>query len=272
MSGVLDWLDGLAGVRWTDVLDIAVLWFLVYRALLLMRGTRALQSLLGLLVAVVVYVVSGQLELYAIHWMLEKFFVYIVLAVIILFQADIRRALASAGGRLFPSVGVRPDQNVTEEIIRAAFQMASRRIGALIAIEREASLADYADSGRRLDSVVTGELLLCVFHPTSPLHDGAVVVSAGRLVAAKVFLPLALSREVSRLYGTRHRAAIGLTEETDAVVVIVSEERGTVGVVVAGEVLPAADQNELRERLAACFGSRGRAPRVSAAPSAGGRA
>jgi diadenylate cyclase len=243
----------LLHARWTDVLDIAVLWFLLYRALLLMRGTRAFQSLLGLLVALVIYVVSDRLELYAIHWMLEKFFVYIVLAVIILFQSDIKRGLASTGGRLFPSFAARPDQNAVEEIVRAAFQMASRRIGALIALEREASLADYADSGHRLDARVSGDLMLSLFHPTSPLHDGAVVISAGRLVAAKVFLPLTLSRDVARFYGTRHRAAIGLTEETDAVVIIVSEERGLVGVVVAGEVLPAADANELRERLAACF-------------------
>lgn len=252
-------------LRWTDVLDMAVLWFLLYRTLLLMRGTRALQSLIGLLVAVVVYVVSGRLELYAIHWMLEKFFVYIVLAVIILFQADIKRALATTGGRLFPTLTSTSDQTLLEEVVRVAFQMASRRIGALIALEREASLGDYADAGHRIDGRVSSDLMLSIFHPTSPLHDGAVVISRGRLVAAKVFLPLTLSREVSRFYGTRHRAAIGLTEETDAVVIIVSEERGTVGVVLAGEVLPAADQNELRERLAMYFGAGARKARAAAA-------
>lgn len=248
------WWEYLANLRWTDAVDIVLLWFLVYQALLLLRGTRAFQSLVGLLAVLVLYVLSARLELYAIHWMLQEFFVYIVLAVIILFQSDIKRALANTGGRLFPSFAARTDQGVLEEVGRAAFQMASRRIGALVALEREASLADYAESGQRLDARVTSDLLLSVFHPTSPLHDGAVVVSGGRLLAAKVFLPLTQSRDVSRFFGTRHRAAIGLTEETDAVVVIVSEERGTVGVVVAGEVLPVADINELRARLDGLLG------------------
>ncbi len=246
MNALLSWIENM---RWSDLLDIALLWFLLYRILLLLRGTRAIQSLLGLLVVLMLFVMSGRFQLYALHWMLEKFFVYIVLAVIILFQADIKRGLATAGQRLFPSFKGKPDTGATEEIIRASFQMASRRIGALIALEREASLDDYADAGGRLDARVSGDLLLSIFHPTSPLHDGAVVVQQGRLVAAKVFLPLSLSREVSRFYGTRHRAALGLTEETDAVVILVSEERGTVAVVVAGEVIPVADGNELRLRL-----------------------
>ena len=190
---------------------------------------------------------------------------WVFLAVIILFQSDIKRGLATAGVRLFPSFKGKPDTGATEEIIRASFQMASRRIGALIALEREASLDDYADAGQRLEARVSGDLLMAIFHPTSPLHDGAVVVQQGRLVAAKVFLPLSLSREVSRFYGTRHRAAIGLTEETDAVVIIVSEERGTVGVAVAGEVIPVADTNELRLRLLDFFQADGRRPVVSPA-------
>ncbi|MFZ5480336.1 MAG: diadenylate cyclase CdaA [Myxococcota bacterium] len=240
-------------MRWTDAVDIALLWYVVYRALLLMRGTRAFQSLVGLLLALVLYVLSGRLELYAVHWMLEKFFVYIVLAVIILFQSDIKRGLAGAGGRLFPSFTSQPAQNAMEEMVRASFVMASRRIGALLALEREASLEEYADGGNRLDARVSSELLLAVFHPTSPLHDGAVVIQNDKVLAAKVFLPLSLSKDVSRFYGTRHRAAIGLTEETDAVVIIVSEERGTVSLVIAGEVQPVADANEMRERLLETF-------------------
>lgn len=237
----------------------------MYRTLLLMRGTRAFQSLVGLFLALMLYVLSGRLELYAVHWMLEKFFVYIVLAVIILFQSDIRRGLAGAGGRLFPSFNSQPPQSAMEELLRASFTMASRRIGALVAIEREASLQEYADGGNRLDARVSGELLLAVFHPTSPLHDGAVVIQKDKVLAAKVFLPLSLSKDVSRFYGTRHRAAIGLTEETDAVVIIVSEERGTVGLVVAGEVQPVADVNELRERLLECLQPRAQAARARSA-------
>ena len=243
----------LGNLALADLVDIALLWFVLYQALLLVRGTRALQSLLGLGAALAVFVVSGLLELYAVHWMLEKFFDYSVFAVLILFQSDIRRGLAGAGGRLFPTLGRKADQSAFEEIVRASFVLASRRIGALIAIEREATLQEYAENGNRMEARLSSELLLAVFHPTSPLHDGAVVVQRGRLVAAKVFLPLSLSREISRFVGTRHRAAIGLTEETDAVVIIVSEERGTVALVVAGEVRPANNADELRARLLEVF-------------------
>ncbi len=243
----------LGDLRFTDVIDIVLLWFVLYQALMLVRGTRALQSLLGIGAAGALYVIAGQFELYAVHWIFEKFFDIAVLAVLILFQNDIRRGLAGAGGRLFPTLGQKTDQTAFEEIVRASFLMASRRIGALIAIERQATLQEYADSGNRLDARLSAELLLSIFHPTSPLHDGAVVVRRGQVLAGKVFLPLSLSREISRFVGTRHRAAVGLTEETDAVVVIVSEERGTVSVVVAGEVRPVADANELRQRLVEAF-------------------
>ncbi len=245
----------IGNLRATDVLDILILWFVLYQALILLRGTRALRTLLGLGASLLLYVLAGELELYALHWMLEKFLEFFPLAVIILFQADIRRGLAGAGGRLFPAFAKAADQGASEEIIRASFLLASRRIGALIAVEREAALQDYADSGSRLGARVSSELLLAIFHPTSPLHDGAVVVQRGQVLAAKVFLPLSLSKDVSRFVGTRHRAAIGLTEETDAVVVIVSEERGTVAVAVAGEVRTANDPNELRQRLLEAFDS-----------------
>lgn len=242
-----------SNIRLADLVDVAVLWFVLYHSLLLMRGTRAFQSLLGLLVVLLVYVISDGLGLYAVHWALEKFFVYIVLAILILFQSDIKRALAGAGGRLFPFFSSANDQSAMEEIVRACFIMASRRIGALIAIERRADLSDYADSGNRLDARVSAELLLSIFHPTSPMHDGAVVVREGRILAAKVFLPLSLSRDLSRFYGTRHRAAIGLSEEADAVLLIVSEERGAVSLVVDGQLKAVADANELREQLLECF-------------------
>ncbi len=249
-EAIRSWMSSLQA---TDVLDVGVLWYVFYRTLTALRGTRAFQSLAGLALALLLYVVSGRLELYAVHWMLEKFFVYIVLAVLILFQADIKRGLAGAGGRLFPRLGVESGQGTIEEVIRACTIMASRRIGALIAIEREASLAEYADSGSPIDGRVSADLLLAIFHPTSPLHDGAVVIRNDNLLAAKVFLPLSLSPELSRFYGTRHRAALGLADETDALIVIVSEERGSIGLVTKGELHPVADGNELRERLVAAL-------------------
>ncbi len=245
-----------ASLRWTDALDIAALWYVLYRVLLVLRGTRAMQVAFGLMLALALYIASSQLQLYAIHWLLERFFETSVLAVIVLFQADIRRGLAGAGGRLFSGFGSSASQGAVEDIIRASFTMASRRIGALIAIEREASLDAAAENAARLDARVSQELLLAIFFPTSPLHDGAVLVRGDRILAAKAFLNLSLAKDVNRFFGTRHRAAIGLTEETDAVVVLVSEERGTVSLVVAGEVLACTEPGELRDRLAEHLGAR----------------
>lgn len=244
---MIDWL--LDSVRWTDLLDIAILAWLLYRTLVIVRGTRAVQSLVGLGILLVLYLLSDRLDLHALHWLLDRFFVYLFIAVIVLFQQDIRRALAKAGGQFFPTMRSQATVPVAEEIIRASFAMASRRIGALIAIERGASLEDYLADATRLDAVVHQELLLAIFHPTSPLHDGAVVIQKGRVAAAQVFVPLKLTKDVSRFYGTRHRAALGLTEETDCVVIIVSEERGTVSLVESGQMTAVSDPNELRQLL-----------------------
>lgn len=262
----LDWIAGSVfltiGTR--DLIDIGLLWFVFYRALVLLRGTRAIQSLVGLLVLGLVYILSQRFELYAMRWTLEKFFVYIVLAVLILFQDDIRRGLARAGGQLFTGFSANPDTFAHEEVVQAAFAMASRRIGAIMVIEREASLKELIESGHPVDSVVTQELLMTLFHPTSPLHDGAVLLAKGRIAAAKCFLPLSLSKDIARYFGTRHRAALGLSEETDAVVVVVSEERGGVSLVLGGALTPVADTNELRQRLQEVFQPR------DAEPVAGG--
>jgi diadenylate cyclase len=247
----------LSTIRWNDVVDIAILSYVLYRTLLILKGTRAFQSLLGLVAVGLVYALSQQLHLYTLNFLLEKFFVYIVLAVIILFQNDIRQGLARAGGRLFRSFATQHETSMFEDVVRACFALASRRMGALIAIQRTASLDEYIEPALSLDARVSQELLLSIFHPTSPLHDGAVVVQSGRLAAAKVFLPLSLSKDVSRFFGTRHRAALGLTEETDAVVLIVSEERGTVSLAMSGALTPVGDVNELRQRLQEIFAAQG---------------
>jgi len=237
-------------LRWTDALDIGLMAFIVYRTLIIMRGTRAIQSLAGLGVLVLLYLMAAKLELLTIHFMLEKFFVYLVLAVVILFQQDIRKGLARAGGQLWLSRSRSSlELSTVEELVRVSFAMASRRMGALIAIERTASLDDFVEPASKIDALVSEELLLSIFHPTSPLHDGAVILQKGRVAAAQGFLPLTQSKNVSKFFGTRHRAAIGLTEETDALVIIVSEERATVSVVERGEIRPTSDANELREVL-----------------------
>lgn len=252
---IVDWLgerwrdSAFSTGGWIDIVDVVVLSWMLYRVLLLIRGTRAMQSLLGLGLLGGVYLISDAVGLTTIHFVLDNLFVYVVLAMLILFQEDIRRALARAGGTVFARQTAYADAVLLEEVVQAAFELARRKIGALIAIEREASLEPYTDGAHPLDARVTTELLQSIFHPSSPLHDGAVVISQGRMVAASVFLPITLSKEVSRSYGTRHRAALGITEETDAITIVVSEERGTVSVVDGGTVLPVADADDLRARL-----------------------
>lgn len=241
---------------WVDWVDIGLLALVVYRVLLVMRGTRAMQSLLGLLLLGGLYLVSDALGLSTVHWVLDNLFVYLVLALLILFQEDIRRALARAGGTLFARVATRPsDANVLEEVIKACFALAHRKIGALVVIERAGTLEPYVEGAHAIDALVSTELLQSIFHPSSPLHDGAVVISGNRIVAAGVFLPITLSKDIARAWGTRHRAAIGLTEVTDGLCLVVSEERGTVALVRRGEIVPVADANDLRQRLVEHMGA-----------------
>jgi dihydropteroate synthase len=251
LSWLADWYQDspFATATLTDWVDIALLAFLMYRGLLFLRGTRALQSLLGFAFLAMVYMLSELAGLHTLHWVLDSIFVWLALALIILFQEDIRRALARAGGTVFGRTSRPSDAHVMEEVIKACFLLGHRKIGALIAIERTASLAPYCEGAQQLDALVSTEVLQAIFHPTSPVHDGAVVLSDQRLSAVGVFLPISLSKEVGRAYGTRHRAAIGLTEQADALCLVVSEERGTVSLVQGGEVIPVADANDLRQRL-----------------------
>ena len=257
--GILSWFEDsvFATMGARDALDIGLIAVILYRTLLVLKGTRAFQSLIGLLALGVLYLVARWLDLYSVRWVLDKFFVYLVLAVLILFQSDIRTGLARAGGRFFTGFSTGTRTTMHEEVVQAAFALASRRIGALIVIERGASLREIVEGGTSIDGEVGQELLISIFHPTSPLHDGAVVLQKGRLAAAKVFLPLSISRDIARYFGTRHRAALGLSEETDAAIVVVSEERGSVSLVMNGALTPTADTNQLRERLQQVFGEEG---------------
>ncbi len=252
MTAVLQWLreSPFATATWVDWVDIALLAAVIYWTLTVIRGTRAMQSLFGLALLTVLYTVSALTGLAAIHWVLSTLSVYLVLAVLILFQDDIRRALAGAGGSLFFRVNRPSTAGVLEEVVKACFSLASRRIGALIVFERSGNLQDYAQGAHRLDAIVSTELLQSVFHPSSPLHDGAIVISNGRVIAAGGFLPISLADTLARSFGTRHRAAIGLSEVTDGLCLVVSEERGTVTIVDGGELVPVADPNDLRTRLA----------------------
>lgn len=244
-------------MSWIDAVDVVVLAVAIYAGLRVLRGTRAFQSLVGVGLLVLVYLLSSLAGLSTLHWVLDNLFVYAVLALLILFQEDIRRVLAQAGGTVF-ATGARPEFEgvaMIEEIVKATFLLAQKRVGALITIQRNASLEGAATEGHRLDALPSSELLLSLFHPSSPVHDGSVTVKQGRLDRVGVFLPLSESRELPKVYGTRHRAAIGVTEQTDAVCVVVSEERGTVGVAVNGRMIAVADPNELRRELQRLLGA-----------------
>ncbi|MBI3301799.1 MAG: TIGR00159 family protein, partial [Deltaproteobacteria bacterium] len=213
------------------------------------------QMLLGLVVVFVTYLTSQVLELYTLNWVLDNFLSSILLVIVVLFQNDIRRALTEVGrGSSLFGVKERAAYGpVLEELTKAAVSLAGRRAGALIVLEREVGLNEYIEVGTRIDARVSHELLCSIFLPSSPIHDGAVVIQHGRLTAAGCFLPLTANPRVSKTLGTRHRAAIGLTEETDAAVVVVSEEEGTISLVREGRITRDLDAAALRGALQRLF-------------------
>jgi diadenylate cyclase len=241
--------------RWQDVLDVLLVYMLVYRLLLLVRGTRAVQILTGLGIVSVAFIISDRLKLYVLNYLLKQFFDYFFIILIVLFQDEIRRALANMGRNPFQAAGggIHKGIEVIDEISKAAHLLAAKRIGALIVLERQHGLKNYTDGATTLEAEVSAELLMSIFHVSSPIHDGAVVIQGGKILAAGCFFPLTLEGEIDRNLGTRHRAAIAVTQETDAVVVVCSEERGEISLVEFGEMSRALNVNELKDRLYAAF-------------------
>jgi diadenylate cyclase len=247
-------MEILRQFRWQDLLDIILISIILYRILLIIKGTRAAQMLIGLGVLLVASLLSRYFELYTVDWVIQSFWAQAVLAIIILFQPEIRKALAQMGEAQFlPTFTSAEELKSLEEIVRASVALANRKIGALIAIERETSLKDFVEIGMPLDAKVSKELLMSLFHPTSPLHDGAVMIKGNRVIAAGCFLPITLGPEMSRSLGTRHRAGLGLAEETDAVVIIVSEETGTISLAIKGKLERNLDMGRLRNVLTDLF-------------------
>ncbi len=241
------------GIGWLDVIDIAIVAFLIYEGLKLIRRTRAAQMVLGVLLVVGLYYASERAPLLTVNWLIRDMFGYIVFAAIVLFQSDIRRALSNLGRAPFFRYLARPtttDETI-EEVVVAATMLASRHIGAIIAIERETGLRNYIESGIPLDSTVTYDLLLSIFQTESPLHDGAVIIQENRVAAAACFLPLTVNPRLSKQLGSRHRAALGLTEESDAVGLVVSEESGLLSLVLDGQIEENIEPEQLRYRLEA---------------------
>lgn len=236
--------------RWEDVLDVLLVTLVLYNLLLLIRGTRAVQALIGILVLVVLHQLAQAVDLPALENTLEKFFVILPLAIIVLFQHEIRRALATFGTTSFWSFGSRKKLAGTFHAIGlAATTLAERKVGALIVIERLEGLRNYIENGIELDAVISVDLLITLFDPDTPTHDGAVIIQDDRVAAAACFLPLTQSQKLSTELGTRHRAALGITEETDAVAVVVSEETGAITVAFGGEMVRDLESKDLRNRL-----------------------
>jgi diadenylate cyclase len=247
-------MEILRQFRWQDLVDIILMSIILYRLLLIIKGTRAAQMLIGLGVLLLASLLSSYFELYTIEWLIQSFWAQIVIAIIIIFQPEIRRALAQMGETQFLHTLTSAEElKSLEEIVRAAISLSNRKIGALIAIERDTSLKDFVEMGTPLDAKVSKEILLSLFHPTSPIHDGAVVIRGNRIVAAGCFLPITMSPEISRSLGTRHRAGLGLTEETDAVVIIISEETGEVSMAINGKLETHLDMGTLRNVLTDLF-------------------
>ena len=244
---VRDMAWGFDPVR--DTLDIVLVAFGVYWLLLLIRGTRAVQILVGLMILAGASLASQAFGLGTVQWILDNFLSSAVLIIIVLFQQDIRRALARVGRGVFPSISRTEATQILEEVVRAAQALAQRRVGALFVLERETRLNDLIEAGTPLDAAVSKDLLLSLFLPLSPLHDGAVLIQDGRVAAAGCVLPLTLRDDLPEGLGTRHRAALGITEESDAVVVVVSEETGAISVVYGGEMVRNLDGPRLREVL-----------------------
>ena len=230
-----------------DIFDILLLSYILYRILLVLKGTRAYQSLVGLFVLLILYVSAQYFELFSIVWLLDKFFVYFVLAIIILFQEDILKGLAKAGS-LFPSIR-KEKTPFFEEINKVCFLLAKRRIGALIAIEKTASLGDMIESATQLDALISQDLLRAIFLPHSPLHDGAVIVVGNVIVASRVTLPVSKNKKINKSLGLRHKAGIGVTEESDAVSVVISEETGKLSYIKDGKIVNCKNDEEFRNLL-----------------------
>ncbi len=247
-------LQLLSTLRIQDAIDILLIAYVIYRIIDLIRGTRAVQMLIGLAVVFLAFLSSQYFELYTLNWILDNFLSSILLVIVVIFQDDIRRALTQVGTR--PFFGTEPgiQQEDLEEIIRAAVSLASKRIGALIVLQREVGLNEYVEVGTRLDARVSKELIASIFLPPSPIHDGALIIHRGRIIAAGCFLPLTTNPHVSKTLGTRHRAAIGLTEETDAIVVVISEEEGAISMVREGRITRDVDAGTLRSTIQKLLG------------------
>ena len=235
-----------------NIIDILVVWYLVYKLIMLVKGTKAVQLLKGVAIFIVIKILSELIGLHTLSWLMNQVIMYGVIAAVVIFQPEIRRGLEHLGRSSFltPSRGEQQqDERMIQAFDKAIQYMSKRKIGALITIERNTGLDEYIETGIDLDADITGELLINIFIPNTPLHDGAVIVKDEKIAVASAYLPLSESTLIPKEFGTRHRAAVGISEVSDAITIIVSEETGDVSLTLNNELLPHLSQEEYLEIL-----------------------
>ncbi|WP_409273106.1 diadenylate cyclase CdaA [Neobacillus sp. SCS-31] len=236
-----------------SIVDIAIVWYVVYKLIILIKGTKAVQLLKGIFVILIVKVLSDFLDLRTLSWIVDNIITWGFLAIIIIFQPELRRALEQLGrGRFFSRTSGQEEEELEKTalaIFKAIDYMAKRRIGALISIERETGMTDYIETGIRLEGKISSELLINIFIPNTPLHDGAVILQKNNIAAAACYLPLSESPFISKELGTRHRAALGISEVTDSITIVVSEETGSVSLTKNGELYRDLSMETFKEMI-----------------------
>ncbi len=256
-ASLMQFLDGLsvASVS-TAVVDVALVYYLIYRLLLTIRGTRAAQMIVGIVLIGAAFLVAERLELSTVSWLLDNFISYFIILIIVVFQQDIRRALGRIGQGVLPFGRKQETTHTVDEVVAATAQLARARMGAIIVFERDAALEEFVDDATRIDAALSRQLLVSLFVPArdNELHDGAVVIGkTHRIELARALLPLSRATDLGTEFGTRHRAALGITEDTDAVVVVVSEERGEISLCFKGSIARDLEPVMLRRALVGLF-------------------
>lgn len=252
---------------WTSILDVVVVAVVIYQLLMLIKGTRAVQLLKGILVLLIVSNGADFLHLGTIRWLLDKVWQMMFIALPVVFQPELRRALEQLGrGKFFArhplTLGNEALERLTEEMVRCTQVLSKNRIGALIVLERETGVQDFVETGIKIDGMVSSEFLVNIFIPNTPLHDGAVIIRGDRVAAAGCFLPLSENPNIQKELGTRHRAAIGLTEVSDALTIVVSEETGAISVAIDGSLTRFLDDKMLRDLLTRELQKKGTTPSI----------
>ena len=238
-------------INWKPIIEILLLWFVIYHVLLFFEGTRAIQVLRGIIIMLFTFFLSQSLGLEVLQWLLTKLFAISVIAILIIFHPEIRQGLARLGQRRLFLTVMKEEQleSVLNELVRACEELRNQKRGALIALENKETLTPYMENGVHLDALVSGDLIQTIFAPNTILHDGGMIIQHGRIAAAGCIFPLTQKQELNRIFGTRHRAGLGLSEETDAIIIIVSEERHDISLVYRSEMRQNMNKEDLLFRI-----------------------